>query len=215
MKTVAIGAAARAGEEVPRRPEPATPETARSSRFRAGTVGLALLLLVLAGWMAGKFVTPRPAKDGMDLYRFGQLPLIAEGRVKPFDTLARNSLRAIANRETFKDDTGKRQPAIRWMLDVIASPAKAEKHKVFRIDNMEVLDTLGLKRRQGNLYSVAEIRQGIEAFEKQVAQARRKDVADLSTYERKLMELDQQIRTYTRVAGAFQSAGTSRVAVSA
>ena len=140
----------------------------------------------------------------MDLYRFGQLPLIAEGRVKPFDTLARNSLRAIANRETFKDDTGKRQPAIRWMLDVIASPAKAEKHKVFRIDNMEVLDTLGLKRRKGNLYSVAEIRQGIEAFEKQVAQARRKDVAELSTYERKLMELDQQIRTYTRVAGAFQ-----------
>lgn len=179
-------------------------ERARSFRSRVGSIGLALLLLLLAGWLAGKFVPPRPAKDGLEFYQFGQLPLIAEGRVKPFDTLARNTLRAIANRETFKDDSGQRQPAIRWLLDVIASPAKAERHRVFRIDNMEVLDTLGLKRRQGNLYSVAEIRQGVDAFEKQVTQARRKDLGDLTTYERKLLELDQQIRTYTRVAGAFQ-----------
>ena len=124
--------------------------------------------------------------------------------MKPFDTLARNSLRVIANRETFKDSSGKSQPAIRWLLDVVANPTAADKHRVFRILNLEVLDTLGLNRRQGNVYSLQEIRRGLEPFETQVEGARRKDVAELSAYERKLLELDQQLHAYIRLLEAFR-----------
>jgi ABC-type transport system involved in cytochrome c biogenesis permease subunit len=174
------------------------------SSWRYGDWGLALFLLVLAVWLASTFVPPRPAADGMNIYAFGQLPLVADGRVKPFDTLARSSLRVAANRETFRDSAGTRQPASRWLLDVIANPAQAEQHRVFRIVNMEVLDTLGLNRRKGNLYSLNEIRQGIGSFEKQVLQARQKEQVGLSIYEHKLLELDQQLRTYMQLVTAFE-----------
>ena len=44
----------------------------------------------------------------MDFARFGQLPVAHMGRVKPFDTLARNTLRALTiNSESAKTPDGK------------------------------------------------------------------------------------------------------------
>ncbi|MFV1966462.1 MAG: cytochrome c biogenesis protein, partial [Pirellulaceae bacterium] len=173
----------------------------------AGNVGLVLLLLVLAGWLATTFGSPRESNEEMKVHEFGKLPIIADGRVKPLDTLARNSLRILSSRETFQDESGKRQPAIRWLLDTIADPEAAEKHRVVRIVNLEVLDLLDLERRKSHLYAIEEIRPRILEFEKEVIKAREKDVEQLSTYERKLIELDQRIRTYTRVGAAFQPPG--------
>jgi ABC-type transport system involved in cytochrome c biogenesis permease subunit len=176
----------------------------KSTADLLGNLALALLLLVLVGWLAAKFRSPQEATDEMKIHEFGRLPLIADGRVKPFDTLARNSLRLLSNRETFKDDAGEPQPAIRWLLDTIADPAASEKHRVLRIVNLEVLDLLDLKRRKGNLYAIEEIRPRVAELEKEVIKAREKAAEKLSTYERKLIELDQRIRTYTRIGAAFQ-----------
>ena len=237
----------------------------------------ALFPLVVVGLFAGLFFyvsRPRPAisyganapgDEGMNLTEFGKLPLVADGRVKPFDTVARNSLRIISNRESFRgrkeawqleqewpqiaeklaqkwsrvsvdavakkkgdikatidliaEKTGENRyrieesvdklttqkyPAIRWLLDAISMSEAVHDHKVFRIDNLEVLDTLGLRRRKGFLYSLSEIYGGVEEFEKQVELAKQTDVEKLSTYQRKLLELDRRVRTYTRLAGAFR-----------
>jgi ABC-type transport system involved in cytochrome c biogenesis permease subunit len=208
---------------------------------------------------------PDPVLDKMDLQAVGELPVIADGRVKPFDTLARNTLRVICNRESFKgrielpelqeqwpelaaalseewpevdavklqeldgdidaaiamieketeeehyvvDEfvdtlTTKRYPAIRWLMDVIARPVVAERHKVFRIDNLEVLDMLELTRRKSHCYSVQEIRGGIVEFERQVDVARKTDSEKMSTFQKKVLELDRRIRSYTQIGAAFQ-----------
>ena len=171
---------------------------------RALRTGLAILLALLAGWVVAAFLPPRNPPGTMNLHEFGALPLVADGRVKPFDTLARNTLRIISNRETFQDASGKRQPAIRWLLDVIADPKAAEEHRVFRILHPEVLDTLGLRRRPGNVYSVGELRRGIEEFQAQVTRARERSPAEWGVFERKLLELDRQLQAYLRVTAAFQ-----------
>ena len=63
---------------------------------------------------------PRVPEGSMDLYEAGRFPL-SKGTVKPLDSLARNALQVISNRETFKDDDGKKsRPAIRWLFDVIS-----------------------------------------------------------------------------------------------
>ncbi|MBI3469327.1 MAG: cytochrome c biogenesis protein CcsA, partial [Planctomycetes bacterium] len=136
------------------------------------------------------------------------LPLVEQGRVKPFDTLARNSLRIISNRQTFEDDKGKTQPAIRWLLDVIARPGVAEKHRVFRIENPEVLETLGLERREGLRYSVSELLPKVDEYNRQVDQAHKvekKDPKDLTLYQRKILELDRRARTYTLLKASFRA----------
>lgn len=175
-----------------------------------------IFLLVLYGYAAR---TPKPADDGFDLYAFGQLPVLEKGRVKPLDTLARNTLRSVANRETFKDQKGKTQPAIRWFLDFVTDREDprglekdgrplvlADEYEVFRIENDDVMNLLGLERRPSLRFSVNELSKKIQEFEKQVENARQrgeKKAETLSPYERKLIELDQRIRAYTLVKFAF------------
>ena len=62
----------------------------------AGVLAAAGLLLVRVA------TPPKTADDELQVEQFGELPLVYQGRVKPFDTLARNSLRVISDAETFR-----------------------------------------------------------------------------------------------------------------
>jgi ABC-type transport system involved in cytochrome c biogenesis permease subunit len=145
---------------------------------------------------------------GMDLEAFGELPVLYEGRVKPLDSLARNALRVVSNYETFKDAAGDRQPAIRWLADVIADPKTALNHRVMKIENLELLQTLGLQRRKGYLYAINEFNDRIGEFTKQVdlaGEAASQDKASLSTYQRKVLELDRRLKQYLLLVLSFQT----------
>ena len=84
-----------------------------------------------------------PARDsagGMHLEEFGRLPIVHEGRIKPFDTLARNTLMAISGRQYVVDKDGNEQSAVQWLLDVMTSkiskvpfpaPASVAKNELF------------------------------------------------------------------------------------
>ncbi len=45
------------------------------------------VVLLCAGWLVSKAVPPRAADDTFHFEEFGKLPLVYQGRVKPFDTL--------------------------------------------------------------------------------------------------------------------------------
>src|SRR5205085_12701500 len=93
-----------------------------------------------------------------------KLPLVYEGRVKPYDTLARNTLQILSGSQEVGvlNDKGKvtsHLPAIRWFLDAVSEAKGGEDHRVFRIENLDLLDALGLPRRpQYWRYSLNEIR---------------------------------------------------------
>ncbi|MEX2114936.1 MAG: cytochrome c biogenesis protein CcsA [Pirellulales bacterium] len=177
---------------------------------RTSWIFASVVVLLAAGWVLSSARQSHPPQDQMQLDEFGRLPLVFEGRVKPFDTLARNTLRQISNYQTFEDTSGKepvkRQAAIKWLLDVISSSPDAFKHAVFRIENLDVLQTLGLERREGFRYAIDEFKDKIDEFEKQAEQAakiERDDPRKLSTYQKKLLELDRKIRTMTSLMASF------------
>ncbi|MCM8532351.1 MAG: cytochrome c biogenesis protein CcsA [Lentisphaeraceae bacterium] len=92
-------------------------------------------------------------------YKFAELPLVYGGRLKPYDTLARNSLRVIADSEDiYYKITDKKKikipPAI-WLLDTIAGNERAKKYQFFRIYNLELIDKLGLPNRKSDNYKYA------------------------------------------------------------
>ncbi len=241
-------------------------------------------------WLLGQAYRPSVPADKMRLDDFGKLPVVHGGRMQPFDTLARSSLRIISNKDTFvgrydratlaekwsdiKDNvhdqwpevseadldacpqdvdklidvvagktyqkrersdygamtaeerekaeqrdqaahrenvarriekwTSKRQePAIRWLLDVISGSPAAAKHKVFRIENQEVLGTLGLKPRSGLRYSVEEIEPGYIEFQKELKKAHDADPKKLTFYQKKLIELDNRIERFIVLRRSF------------
>ena len=115
-----------------------------------------------------------------EVYRFAELPLVYEGRVKPFDSLARNTLRVLSDSEdiyrqasdtknisfmsrTFGSTKLKIPPEI-WLLDTISNHPRALDYRVFRIHNRDFIDTLKLdiKDEYKFKYTMAELQAEIE-----------------------------------------------------
>jgi ABC-type transport system involved in cytochrome c biogenesis permease subunit len=205
-----------------RRPQPAG-ET--SSHSWAGTVKrwFPLAVVVVFGlYFASKMPPPRYKAGDMDLTAFGRLPVAFEGRVKPIDTLARNNLRIISDRQDFKDgpyekrswldvfrgksSAAQKQPALRWLLDVIARNEIGRQHRVIKINHPEVLDLLGLEPRSDHLYSYNEVTGNAASFEeliKQSSLAHQTPKEQLSPFQKKVLELENKLGVYDLLEKSF------------
>jgi cytochrome c-type biogenesis protein CcsB len=141
---------------------------------------------------------------GMDLEAFGRIPVHEGGRIKPLDSVARTSLMLISGKQTFVDENGETQPAIRWLMDVMASPPNSEgpadKYKVFRIENDQVLSLLGLRPRSGFRYAVEEFAPKIEELSKQAKRAQETPDRNRDVYDRKILETAEHIHQYGQLS---------------
>ncbi len=163
------------------------------------------VLVAVAGAVVLAMAWPRPLPTTeMKIDEFGRLPVVYEGRVKPIDSLARGMLKNLEGKQTFKDENGKTQPAVRWFLDAIANPAEANQHKVLRIYNLDLLETLGLERRKGFTYSIDEFDDRLKELAKQAGEASDSDPAELSLYQKKLLELTRKLQSIRQLQISFQ-----------
>ena len=201
--------------------------------------------------------------DGMHLHEFGKIPVLADGRIKPIDTVARNDLVLISGHQTFRDNwvpvwvdapkdadpkehlpikwasdpDAEEQPAIKWLLDSVTDrkPTKnrdphilsvasdgpdvtqlpegvvlgsyevysalgSREHPVFRIENDQVLNLLGLVARPGSYrYSLNEIGMHWHKLAEEVDRAKNAQTRDL--YDDKLLELAEHLRVYIELSG--------------
>src|SRR5947207_15997249 len=94
-------------------------------------------------WIAASLFPPKPPKDNLDLVRFGKIPVQVGGRIKPLDTVARNSLLIIRTKETLRLDDGRQISAIKWLSDTLFDAPVADEYPVFIIQNAEVLGLFG------------------------------------------------------------------------
>lgn len=127
---------------------------------RAAVAAPALAALVTALYFGGK---ARPAADtpaARAVARFGALPVAERGRVKPLDTLARTTLQAMSARQEVlpAEEGARRIPAAEWLLECLSGRDGWDRHQVFRVENLELLDALELPPRPGSFrYSYAEV----------------------------------------------------------
>ncbi len=109
---------------------------------------LPLLVLAVAVLYVGKSLLPPKNTGPFDLVGFGQLPLLANGRIKPIDTEARSSLLRFQGRQRVSSPllSGNLVGSpTEWMLDVIFRPEKADTYPTFAIDNPDLLALMGKK----------------------------------------------------------------------
>ena len=171
-----------------------------------------IVVVLAVGYFASK---ARPAADDgeMAIQEFAKLPVVDRGRLKPLDTVARTSLMIVSDRQTFRDENGKKQPAIRWLLDVMGGlgkeESKANAHRVFRIENNQVLDMLGLEPRSGSSvehkdlrfrYAINEFRDKMDEFSEQATRARAVDGPERTLFQSKVVELAEQVTLYVRLS---------------
>jgi ABC-type transport system involved in cytochrome c biogenesis permease subunit len=170
-----------------------------------------IIVAVFAAWVAGSLRMP-PDKTWA-YNEFGRLPVIYEGRVKPFDTLARNALlqlrdKQTANLESWKEwyQSPKIISATEWLLAVMMRPEIADTWKEFRIDNPDVKGLLGLpvepnlkEQQDGKHFSWLEIQPKLADLKRETARASQVEAAHRSRYDQALMKLWAAQLLYVRL----------------
>ena len=201
-----------------------TPPIQESKRPVILTVaGFAMLAMyMLVPWSAAmNAMRPTARAEKFDFYEAGKIPVQFGGRVMPLDAYARQTLKAISNKESLPlEDApgifaehagGKRLSALQWLMEVATDEPKLVLLRMFRIDAEEVRSELGLERRKSKLYSLEELFGRWGRVDRLVRTARDKDTADLSFKEKKLIEIDGRTRNYTMTRAAFQLPAAPRI----
>jgi ABC-type transport system involved in cytochrome c biogenesis permease subunit len=175
-----------------------------------GVIGLGLVARLSMSMAAAS-----PVEGEMNLAEFGRLPVLEGGRVKPMDSLARDSLKIITGgRESFKDTAKNTQPAVVWLLDLLSGKLEektrgmrdedripiAQLYPIFRIDNDQVVSLLGLdKKRDGHRYAINEFAGRMETLEIEARKANDADPKKRTAYQAKVIELAEHLQLYISI----------------
>ena len=95
--------------------------------------------------------------------------------------------------------------ATEWLLEVISEVKIADSREIFRIENLELQETIGVRKREGMRYSRNDINSNEKEFEKQIGLARddSRNHRELSVYRKKVLELSDKVSTYDNLKFAF------------
>jgi ABC-type transport system involved in cytochrome c biogenesis permease subunit len=176
----------------------------------------AALMLIMALWFFGQLQAP-PDQD-FAFSEFGRLPIVYNGRVQPMDSLARNSLLQLREKQTlnlepWKDWYAKPKiiPAIEWLANVTMNPQAADAWPVFRVDNPDLITFLKLpekneaQHQDGKHYSWSQIAPSIDAF---YGESQRIETnvpaASRNAYEAAVVKVMERVILYLRLKNTIQ-----------
>jgi ABC-type transport system involved in cytochrome c biogenesis permease subunit len=152
--------------------------------------------------------------DGFDLAGFGQLPVLLNGRIQPFDSVARNSLLIMSGRSTVRTTNGPSLSATQWLLESLAKADVANQRKVFRVQHPDLQGLLGAEKQGLLYYSVNDLTNYLDSFQTQALKLQEaesrlgEDAEKLRTpFQKDLMHLYQSLALYNRLRQSLSPAG--------
>jgi len=153
-----------------------------------------------------------PAKvRGFDLDGFSRLPVLEGGRVKPIDSVARNSLLVIRSKQSVPFEK-RTVGAGEWLLDVMFRPEVADRMPSFAIDDPEVLGLIGVKQSSQRYYSFETLAPHLEEIEKQANAAHRIDAKQRTRYQGAVANLFERVYLYYKLKNTVQIPGAGGLA---
>jgi len=194
-----------------------------------------LILLVALIWLGSSWRNPKPKPDDFDVSTFSRLPVLEGGRVKPLDTVARNSLLILRGKQTvwLPDDAHRKPPtgvakfleriglvlpsgtsvsASRWLADVLFNPAAADAYPVFAIANQEVLGMFGGTQVDKKYCSFADLEPNLEKIDEEGKTASDIDSKQRSPFQTAIYNLRNSLILYQRLKGSVHVEGTTNFA---
>ncbi len=156
----------------------------------------ALLLAVFAAMPQGKV-------RGFDLDGFGSLPVLEGGRVKPLDSVARNSLLMIRSQQSFSHQ-GRTVSANEWVLDALFRPEVAVAQPIFVINDPDVLGLIGKKQTTDRYFSFKDLAPYLGEIEKQGQAVHAIDSKERTRFQSAINNLYERIYHYYRIRNTVQ-----------
>lgn len=145
-------------------------------------------------------------EDTVDL--FATLPVQDGGRVKPLDTFARFTLLRLNGKRSFKTEDGRKLDSMRWLMDCLFYPEAAKNYAHFVVDNSEVISSIGVDTHQAkrDRYSFNELEPGMHKLFQLDNEYRQKDEKTLTLVERQIMNLAENVMTFSQIIFYFEFA---------
>jgi len=166
-----------------------------------------------------------PKKDGaFHVREFARLPVLLEGRVQPFDSVARNSLLQIRSTGDLPLEIvpswkfwhhPKKLKASEWLLEIMFRPDQADERPVFLIHHPELIGELklenkGLEKSSLRYYTFSELAPALPEISKQAEPIMKREEDKLATpeertvLEKQLMKLYNSVVLYRRLKNTIQ-----------
>jgi len=166
-----------------------------------GAGALALLIALI-------FALPGGKVRGFDAAGFGNIPILDGGRVKPLDSLARNSLLVIHSRQGFRYKDRTIGPD-EWILDVMFRPQEADQQPIFVIDDPDVIGLIGAQQKQNrNYFSFADLSSHLEEIQKQAQTAQPIAPQKRTRFQSAIVNLFDRAYLYYKLRNTLQLAGS-------
>ena len=95
-----------------------------------------VVVVVMALWaLMGLVRMPKVVSEQPDIYGFGKLPVLLDGRIQPIDSTARNAMQVIRHKSTgrYARHSGgavETIPAIEWLLELMEHAANSLREKL-------------------------------------------------------------------------------------
>jgi ABC-type transport system involved in cytochrome c biogenesis permease subunit len=174
-----------------------------------------LLMLVMALWFFGQMQPPRDRNFAFT--EFGRLPVVFDGRLKPMDSLARNSLLQIRQTQTLNlepwsgwNEKPKIISATEWLASVMMNPQVADAWPVFRVDNPDLITFLKLPERNltqqqdGEHFSWNQIAPSFDALNRENDRVQKIESADRTAYEHAVSKVFERLLLYEQLQNTLQ-----------
>ncbi len=170
-----------------------------------------LVLLVFLLWLASSWRAPRAKPGDFDLASFDRIPVLVGGRIKPLDTVARNSLLILSGKQSLRlEQDGKKikMPASRWLADVLFNPEVADTYPVFDIANPEMLGMLGLPDSGRRKCSYQELKPHIAKIDEEGKLAGELQATQRTPFQSAAFNLRNSLFLYQRLKSSVHQEGT-------
>ena len=165
--------------------------------FAAGALALVGVLVALV---------PPGKVRGFDFDAFGRLPVLEGGRLKPIDTVARNSLLMLRSKQGFAFQ-GRSVGPDEWILDAMFRPEVADAQPVFVIDDPDVLGLLGLHQTSTRYYPFSAMAPRLDEIQRQAQAAQPVDARQRTHFQSAVLNLFERLYLYYRLRNTAQIAG--------
>ena len=129
----------------------------------------------------------------------GKLPVLFDGRVQPFDSVARYNLLLIREKTTIKRNS-KKVSASQWLWEVMIHDKSIYTDEIFLIDNPEVKDELNLDQKK-KVFSFNELKTSIDTILTKANGL--KDKESKTAYELNIVQLGQKMTIFNLLLHTF------------
>jgi ABC-type transport system involved in cytochrome c biogenesis permease subunit len=163
---------------------------------------LPLSVLLFAVIAVASTLVPSRNQTDFDLVGFGRLPVLVNGRIKPFDTIARSSLLVLQGRQRVTLPNGAAITPVEWLLDVTTRPDIADAYQTIEIVHPDLLTLFGVTPADGaggKRFSFEQIKAHVDDFERQAQLADSVASNQRSSFQRAVLQLFQNLLLYDRL----------------